>query len=187
MPSLYLLTSMVGWHLNHGEMQMIKQYSRLAAAAFAVLVVSGCVSQPKPVERMPFPVNEYAALSKAGSGVVDGQLFFKTVGGDVKYGAGSLVSLNPITTYSEQWFDAAHVRHAPITAGDPRQDAYIRTVQADGGGNFHFSNVPPGKYFVSGVVMWQAPTQFGLSNQGGRLTNRVDVKDGETTRIILTP
>jgi hypothetical protein len=135
---------------------------------------------------MDFPVVEYSALSHVGSGTVEGQVFMKTVGGDVKYGAGSEVILNPITSYSEQWYDASYNLHRPMSPADARQAQYLVTIQADGSGNFKFNNVPPGRYFVTSSVFWQIPSQFGLSRQGGMMTNRITVTNDQVTRTIVS-
>lgn len=165
---------------------MTMQFARLAAPLIAAAFLAGCISQPKPFDRIPFPAAEYAPLPTAGTGVVEGQVFMKTVGGDVKSGAGAEVVLNPITSYSEQWYDAAYVKHAPIQKGDERQEKYLRIVQADGSGNFKFSDVPPGKYFLTSGVFWQAPPQFGLTQQGSQMTNRINVTNGQTIWSIIT-
>ncbi|PVZ55504.1 hypothetical protein C9422_21020 [Pseudomonas sp. B1(2018)] len=162
------------------------RYLCTLAPVLALAVISGCATQPKPIARNSFPAAEYAALPQSGTGVVEGQVFLKTVGGDVKYGAGSEVILNPVTSYSEQWHDATYSKHAPMEPSDSRQNQYIVTTQADGSGNFRFSGVPPGKYFITSSVYWQAPSQFGLTNQGGMITNRITVSDGQTVRSILT-
>lgn len=135
---------------------------------------------------MDFPVAEYSSLAHSGTGTVEGQVFMKTVGGDVKYGAGSEVILNPVTSYSEQWYDASYDLHRPMSPADSRQAQYVLTIQADGSGNFKFSNVPPGKYFVTSSVFWQIPSQFGLSRQGGMMTNRITVTNDQVTRSIIT-
>jgi hypothetical protein len=172
--------------LNQGGMQMVMKHPAFSAAVLAGSLLAGCASQPQPIVRIPFPAAEYAALPASGTGVVEGQLFLKTIGGDVKVGAGSEIGLNPITSYSEQWYDASYNKRAPLTSADERLERYVRLTQADGSGNFKFTGVPPGRYFVTGVVLWQSPSQFGLTNQGGRLTNRITVTDGETTRTMLT-
>jgi len=110
----------------------------------------------------------------------------KTVGGDVKYGAGSNVILNPITSYSEHWYHTMYEVHAPLQPGDDRQLAYIKTTKADGSGNFQFTDVPPGRYFLTSEVRWQAPSQWGLTNQGGQITDRITVTNDKTTKIMLT-
>jgi len=110
----------------------------------------------------------------------------KTVGGDVKFGAGSPVLLTPVTSYTEEWYNVAVVRGAPIGPADPALQKYVIHTQADGTGNFKFSDVPPGQYFLGSEVFWQAPTQFGLARQGGLIVVRVTVEDGRTTRQIVT-
>ncbi|RAU39285.1 hypothetical protein [Pseudomonas sp. RIT411] len=158
----------------------------IGTLTLALALTAGCVSKPAPQPRIAFPVAEYNALPKEGTGVVEGQAFMKTVGGDVKFGAGSEVTLNPITSYSEQWYRHYYELRSPLQAADTRQDSYILTTQADGSGNFKFTDVPPGRYFVTSTVRWQAPSQFGLTNQGGWLTNRITVSNGKTTRVMLT-
>lgn len=160
---------------------------RLMAAAFAFAALAGCVTPQPPQTRMFFPVSEYEALPRAGTGVVEGQVFMKTVGGDVKYGAGSEVLLNPVTSYSEEWYRATFIQNVPLSPADTRQDQYIRTTQADGNGNFRFADVPPGEYYVLSDVYWQAPTQFGMSTQGGLVAKRISVENDQTARVIVTP
>lgn len=159
---------------------------KATALTLAMSMMAGCISQPASQPRPPFPVAEYSALPTSGTGIVDGQVFMKTVGGDVKYGAGSQVVLNPITSYSEHWYHTIYEIHAPIQDGDPRQAAYIRTTRADGSGNFQFTEVPPGRYFLSSEVRWQIPNQWGLSNQGGQMTDRISVTNGKSTKVMLT-
>ncbi|PVZ19954.1 MULTISPECIES: hypothetical protein [unclassified Pseudomonas] len=158
----------------------------LTAGVFAVAVLGGCVSPPPPQPRIAFPVAEYQSLPKAGTGIVEGQVFMRTIGGDVKYGAGSEVTLNPMTSYSQQWYRYTYELRQPLQPGDPRQEAYVIRTQADGNGNFRFTDVPPGQYYLTSRVTWQAPTQYGLTPQGGWLTNRITVKDGQSIRSMLT-
>lgn len=159
---------------------------KIVAITIAASAMVGCVSQSPPQPRMVFPVAEYAALPAQGTGIVEGQVFMKTVGGDVKYGAGSEVTLNPITSYSEQWYNSIYNLRKDLQPGDQRQNAFIKTTRADGSGNFKFSDVPAGKYFLTSQVRWQAPGQWGLTNQGGQITDRITVSDDQATRVMLT-
>ncbi|UQB79160.1 hypothetical protein KI429_05715 [Pseudomonas shirazica] len=165
---------------------MLSLSPRITALALAALMMTGCISQPTPQPRPSFPVAEYNALPTTGSGTVEGQVFMKTVGGDVKYGAGSQVVLNPVTSYSEHWYRTIYEVRAPIQDGDPRQSAYVKTTRADGSGNFQFTEVPPGRYFLTSEVRWQAPSQWGLTNQGGQITDRITVTNDKTTKVMLT-
>ena len=62
------------------------------------LLAACTISAPPP----PYPTvagdpAEYAPFLEEGTGVVSGQAFMKTRGGDVKLGAGNTVTLDPIT------------------------------------------------------------------------------------------
>lgn len=158
---------------------------RVATLILSMSLLAACANQ-KPVERPPFPVEEYAQLQKLGTGKVTGQVFMKTVGGEVRFGAGSDVYLFPATSYSDFWYQTNYVSQKPIAPPDSRQMQYTQIVQADGNGNFEFSNIPPGRYYISSTVIWQAPTQWGLTNQGGWVAKSATVSNGATARVILT-
>ena len=74
-----------------------------------VLVFTGCAaaSRPPPVPRPllgPADASEYSVFAAGGSLELRGQAFLTTRGGDVKVGAGRMVTLDPATTYSTEWF-----------------------------------------------------------------------------------
>lgn len=162
----------------------------LTAALAATLV--GCAAPVRyalePLQRPPFPEAEYATLPKSGKGTVSGQAFMKTVGGDVKLGAGSTINLNPVTSYSK-WASENRAYAGGVTPYDPRLLQYMRQTIADGSGRFSFKDVPDGEYFVTGAVTWQA-VQGGayprLAQQGGVIWKMITVKNGESVEVMLT-
>ncbi|WP_440466911.1 hypothetical protein ACKI1H_27175 [Pseudomonas sp. YH-1] len=159
---------------------------RAVAATVVLLALAGCAgNQVKPLEFGTFPASEYEALQKSGSSTVTGQVFLKTRGGDVKFGAGSEVVLIPATSYSATLMQA-YTEDRPAGTPDPRVKQYSHRTQADGSGYFTFRNVPAGRYYVNSSVNWEAPTQFGLSHQGGFILVPVSVGDGEEARIMVT-
>lgn len=141
-----------------------------------------------PIERPAFPLAEYEALPKEGTGVVTGQVFLRTVGGEVRYGAGSDVWLNPVTSYSTHWFENDYSKPGTrLMPPDTRQDAYIPETQADGHGNFRFENVPPGDYYLTSEVVWHVPLgRFSSTPQGGVISKRITVENDSETRVMLT-
>jgi len=163
-----------------------------------LLLTQGCESA-QPVQRIPFPVDEYAKLPKkcTGSAIVYGQVFLKTMIGEVRYGAGQEVSLLPVTTYSTQAFELRgnwsvdNLHPFPKTqpeSPDQRIWEYTDKVQADGEGRFEFTKVPAGEYYVWSAVIWYIPAgQYGYPKiQGGNITKKITVKDEEKVRVILT-
>lgn len=155
-----------------------------------LIMIAGALSAcaVAPVERIEFPSDEYAMLAKEGTGVVRGQAFLKTRGGDVKVAAGEEVLLNPVTSYSEQWYEVAYLGGKTLTAPDPRYHDHIEKTIADGDGRFVFRSVPPGEYFVTARVVWEAATGYGggLQAQGGFVTKRIRVSEGEQVDVIIT-
>jgi len=164
-----------------------------------LLLVGGCESfQPKPVQRIPFPTEEYARLPKIGTGsaIVNGQVFLKTMIGEVRYGAGSPVMLFPVTSYSTQavelrgnWMfsDYRPVPKMEPEDPDPRMLEYSARIQADGEGRLEFRDVPAGEYYLGSHVVWYVPSgQYTTSVQGGYIAKKITVKDGEEVRVILT-
>jgi len=164
----------------------MKQFLLLAIMG----LLSGCATTTD-LQRMPFPENEYQALPKTGTATVKGQAFMKTRGGDVKTAAGNEVWLNPVTSYSIEWYEKFYLptisntsplRDIKTTPPDPRLTKYILIQIADGDGRFTFKNAPPGEYFVTTAVTWYV----GKELQGGFVTKRITVKDGEETDVIVT-
>jgi hypothetical protein len=151
------------------------------------VAICGCES-PQRVQRIEFPVAEYESLPKEGTGIVRGQAFLRTRGGDVKVAAGSTVMLNPVTSYSLQWYREGYIGKRPMEPVDPRIDAYVKHTVADAEGRFEFVKVPAGEYFATTSVVWEAPTGYhgGLIPQGGWVSQRLSVKNDEETKVILT-
>lgn len=154
-----------------------------------VCVLASCATVPQPkISRMTFPEQEYQNLPKSGTALVKGQAFLKTRGGDVKVGAGNEVILNPVTSYSNEWYEKAYVQRMNLVEADPRLWNYVRKTVADGSGRFVFKDVPPGEYYITTVVTWEAATgyQGALQLQGGTITKKVTVNDGDEIDVIIT-
>ncbi len=75
-----------------------------------------------------------------------------------------------------------------MVQADPRLLNYVMKTVADGSGRFMFKDVPPGQYFVTTVVTWEAATgyQGALQVQGGTVTKRITVNDGDEIEVIVT-
>jgi hypothetical protein len=153
------------------------------------VLLTGCARrQVAPVVWPTYSQAEYDALPTTGDGVVKGQIFMKTKGGDVKKGAGEVIVLRPATNY------AARVRALSSQNGlgyvDYLASARDLSVVSDGEGRFEFKNVPPGEYFAAGKVAWSVfyPGTFAPieSKQGGNIVMKVSVVNGQVSEVMLT-
>ncbi len=122
-------------------------------AVLIVFLVAGCAAQ-----RMPFPEREYADLDPRGDKTVKGTLFLVDQFEERQVGDGSEVTLEPLTSYSEQWYEVCYLRGKTIQKPDPRYSEYVMRTEADEKGNFSFRNVGVGEYLLTGPVYWTAVT-----------------------------
>ena len=150
------------------------------------VILTGCVSTPKTTQRQAtFMEEEYALYRVKGSGRIVGQVFMKTRGGDVKYGAGSRVALNPVTSYSTEWFNLT-MKGVRISEADSRVDQFSRKTIADASGSFEFTDLPAGSYYIVSQVVWEHVSGSAILPTGGMVGQRVGVTNDQTTRAILT-
>lgn len=173
-----------------------KRFFYVCAGLFLLgieLLVGGCAytaPQPSPpYQRMrTFEVSEYEPYAAKGTATISGQAFLKTQGGDVKYGAGETVILNPVTTYSKEWWSVSVERGRNMSEPDSRTASYSRTTTADGEGRFKFEGLPAGEFYVACSVTWQyvAGTRYAYrKTTGGMVGAQVTVGAGEHKDVIL--
>jgi hypothetical protein len=161
---------------------------KLPLIVFA-LALAGC-AVPQQERIAKYDAAEYARYAGSGSARITGQAFAKTVGGDVKYAAGNTVWLYPVTSMTTEWYQTSIKGGKPMKAGDQRMMQHSRSTVADGNGNFEFSGLPAGDYYVVTQVTWGVPTGmqfFPIEQTGSALTGKVHVSNGESKRVILTP
>ena len=157
--------------------------------ALLTLALAACAA-PQQERVAKYDPAEYARYAGTGSARIAGQAFAKTVGGDVKYAAGNTVRLYPVTSMTTEWYETAIKGGKPMKAGDERMMQHSRSTVADGSGNFEFTGLPAGDYYVVTGVEWGVPTGmqfFPIEQTGTALTGKVHVSDGESKRVILTP
>ncbi len=158
------------------------------ALALALSAASCVVPQnQKPVTRLAkFDPTEYEWSKAEGSATIAGQAFVKTVGGDVKFGAGNEIVCNPVTTYSTEWFERLVRAGENLELADPRAEEFRRKTIADGNGNFTFEKLPAGEYYIGCFIRWSVWNGYVMAPTGGNVGARVKVSDGESVRVILT-
>jgi len=157
--------------------------------AFMMTAATGCMAPPLP-RKTPFDPSEYAWSTRSGTGSLTGQAFVTTVGGDVKYAAGKTISLNPVTSYSTEWYNRRILNNENLEVADPRATELTRSAMADGEGRFKFKDLPAGDYYVTVYIGWMVPWygygSSGMSQTGACAHAKVTIREGQTTEVIAT-
>lgn len=160
----------------------MKKIVIIGLAVTAILTFAGCAT---PVHQIKTPFNEqdFAPYSKKGTASIVGQAFLKTRGGEVRYGAGNTVALFPSTAYTQEITQNLGFDMPNYNDGWKK---YIRKIMADGSGNFEFSEIPAGDYYLETEIFWEVPGKYGLQRTGDVVRKVVKVTEGEKLKVILT-
>ena len=136
------------------------------------------------MERIDFPVDEYKRIRKVGRSTVTGKVFLansytstNVMGKKVK------LYLNPVTSYSEQWYQESYLSGYKMSKSDPRLYNYLKFTMSNGEGKFNFFGVPSGQYYLVGTMTCGAECGFEESKTV-RLVKEISVGRG-TTRVDL--
>jgi len=136
------------------------------------------------VQRIPFPEAEYKSLATTGSATVTGHIYLNTSHGKV-YGKQTRLYLNPVTSYSTQWYEKSYLGGAKMSKVDPRLFNYLKFTTSDSSGKFEFLNVPSGSYYLIGVV--KCGQQCGYSSvKNIRITKKISVFGNDIKSIDLS-
>jgi hypothetical protein len=157
---------------------------RTLALALVACALAGCI-EPQARTAVYNPA-ELVPYSKPGTGKISGQAFLKTVGGDVKYGAGNSVWIHPVTGLTTEWYDKVIVQGITLVPGNPHTDDYRKSTVADGEGRFEFDGLAPGDYYITCPITWGVPSELGIEATGGIAYAKVTVRNGETAKAIVT-
>ena len=137
------------------------------------------------VSRIPFPVEEYKRLSQIGESTVKGSIYLQDSSGNKIIGKQVRLYLNPVTSYSRQWYKESYVGGKKMDKADPRLFNYLKFTTSDSNGNFSFYGVPSGKYYLIGVV--RCAQQCGYDSPTNiRIAKEIEVNDKETVNVDLS-
>ena len=152
-------------------------------------VLSACVATNSTSERIPFPEAEYSALRTDGNGAISGQVYIEAKGGERVVKQGAKVVLNPVTSYSRQWYETTAVMKHHLAPPDAKILVYIKETVTDAEGRFEMRDIPAGEYFLSSGVVWESPKQLRslapMSPQGRFLVQRITVHKNEKLEVAL--
>ena len=71
------------------------------------------------------------------------------------------VTLEPVTPYSNEWYEVNYLGNRSLQKPDPRYNQYVRGAMTNEEGDFTISGVGPGDYYLTGTVNWKAATCSG--------------------------
>jgi len=169
-------------------------------ATFAASMLFLACAAPQPVYKETKPVQPVQKEIKAalintkfdndvhkpymqkGNNTIKGQGFLRQQGGGVVTCAGNDTLLMPATPYFREMLSIMRDGKKPIGNVDPAYKTMLKQTKADAQGNFTFSDLPDGNWFVLAEVIWTV----GYQKQGGGLVQEVRVSNGETKQVLLT-
>ena len=136
------------------------------------------------VQRIAFPEDEYKSLPTTGNATVKGKIYIITPNGRKVYGKLTRLYLNPVTSYSTQWYKESYLGGAKMSQVDPRLFNYIKFTTSDKSGNFEFLNIPSGSYYLIGVV--KCGQECGYSSvKSIRIAKKISVFGDDTLNVDL--
>ena len=135
--------------------------------------------------RIEFPESEYYRLARIGKGTVKGTIYVKDYYDKRVLGASTRLYLNPITSYSEQWYEESYLGGQKMQAADPRLFNYLKFTASDKNGNFAFYGVPSGSYYLIGTVKCAEECGYD-SMKNIRIATKVSVRGNQIVEQDLT-
>jgi len=177
-----LLLSLSG--CNHVELPFFNNKTSQTQDGTSTVDVNGVgndvTSQKIVIKRIAFPSDEYARLKTSGNSTVKG-LIFVTYNGQQITGRQTRLYLNPVTSYSNQWYRESYLGGHKMEKVDKRLFNYLKFTASNSNGQFAFYGVPAGKYYVVGTVTC---SQCGGKNIS--IARRVTVDGSNTISVDLS-
>jgi hypothetical protein len=156
-----------------------------ARTFWLLTLVTGCAHATGPAAReSAFNEQEYAQYAYAGTGTITGQVVVRGEGGRTEPAHGSQVSLNPVTSYSTEWWNRTVVGGLNLRSADEREQKYLRTTTTDTAGRFAFSDLPRGEYFVVAALN-VSPTPGSPGATSSLVGQRVHLTEGGKVDLVL--
>ncbi|HIP41057.1 MAG TPA: hypothetical protein EYG90_00915 [Campylobacterales bacterium] len=132
------------------------------------------------MERMDFPVDEYRHLKKIGRSTVSGVVYLQNSYNDQKIvGKKVKLLLNPVTSYSRQWYQESYLGKYKMSPVDKRLYKYLQSSYSSENGLFDFFGIAKGNYYLIATVSCGQECGFD-SKETIRLVKEISVGSGVT-------
>jgi len=159
--------------------QKVPQQSSSRDTAVARTTKEGTV-----IPRIDFPVEEYSRLSKSGNGTIKGVIYLSDAYGKKIYGKQTRLYLNPVTSYSKQWYQESYIGGYKMEKADKRLFNYLKFTASNTEGKFAFYGVPSGTYYVIGMVKCGKACGYDTP-RNIRIAKEVSVQGSEVVDVDL--
>lgn len=137
------------------------------------------------MERVPFSNEEYNHLAKIGNATIRGTIYLKDAYNKRILGGNTRLYLNPVTSYSKQWYYESYLGGHKMQKADKRLFNYLRFTSANEQGQFAFYGVPPGEYYLIGTVKCAGACGYSVP-KNVRIATQVSVRGNEIVQKELT-
>lgn len=137
------------------------------------------------IARIAFPESEYYRLARTGKGTIKGTIYVKDYYDRPILGASTRLYLNPVTSYSEQWYQQSYLGGYEMQEADPRLFNYLKFTASDQNGKFAFYGVPSGSYYLIGTVKCGEECGYD-STKNIRIATKVSVYGNQIVEQDLT-
>jgi len=143
-----------------------------------------------------FSLDEVNFIKQPGNSTVSGKAFLKLADGTYKDCAGFNVELLPVAAYSTERITKTYGNAASgqilmeqnppkFTPDAPEYHEMLLKGACDLRGEFHFSQVPAGEYFVIAFLIWDDPASATPRKTGGAAMKRILVPPKFYLRVQL--
>ena len=164
---------------------MLAPLTRARSLLLLAALTTGCAHATGPAAReTTFNEQEYAQYAYAGTGTISGQVVVRGAEGQTQPAQGSQVSLNPVTSYSTEWWNRTVVGGLNLRSADEREQKYLRTAVTDAEGRFVFGDLPRGEYFVVAALNTGASAASGGPGSS-MVGQRVHLTEGGKVDLVL--
>jgi len=137
------------------------------------------------LKRVSFPYGEYRKLRRIGKGTIKGKIYLVDSYDQAVIGAGTRLYLNPITSYSKQWYEQSYISGHKLQKADPRLFNYLKFTAANAQGLFAFYGVASGNYYLIGTVKCAKACGYDTA-RNVRIATRVHIRGNEIVTKNLT-
>jgi len=126
------------------------------------------------LQRIAFPASEYYPYAGIGKGTIKGNIYLQNSYGQKVMGSETRLYLNPVTSYSDQWYSESYAGGHKMEEPDSRLFNYLKFTASNAQGAFAFYGLPSGKYYLIGTVKCGSECGFSTTKDI-RIATKVSV------------